>query len=283
MMMAMLTTTSTVVSALIERGELHAAWDALARVGCADGAVPDMPAFTLVLPVRGRLRLVGGDAKGSLQDFLESERRAAVSDLHNPVLLPWRASAVAAHLIEGNRDAAIALAADELARAQLWGTPGALGAAERLVGVAAGGDEGIEHLQVALELLAESPSRLEHARCLVDLGAALRRANRRAEAREPLRTGAELAERCGATALQRRALDELAATGARLRRVALSGPDSLTASERRVVDLAAEGLTNVEIAQALFVTRKTVEKHLGSAYSKLDITSRAQLPRAISG
>jgi DNA-binding CsgD family transcriptional regulator len=63
----------------------------------------------------------------------------------------------------------------------------------------------------------------------------------------------------------------------------LSGPDSLTASERRVVDLAAEGLTNVEIAQALFVTRKTVEKHLGSAYSKLDITSRAQLPRALAG
>ena len=78
--------------------------------------------------------------------------------------------------------------------------------------------------------------------------------------------------------MRRRALDELAATGARPRRFRLTGLDALTASERRVAEMAARGLGNVEIAQRLFVTRKTVEKHLGSVYSKLSINSRADLP-----
>jgi DNA-binding CsgD family transcriptional regulator len=56
---------------------------------------------------------------------------------------------------------------------------------------------------------------------------------------------------------------------------------TLTAAERRVADLAAEGLTNREIAQALFVSRKTVEMHLGHAYRKLDIHTRAELPAAL--
>lgn len=62
----------------------------------------------------------------------------------------------------------------------------------------------------------------------------------------------------------------------------LSGTDALTASERRVADMAASGLSNHEIAQALFVTRKTVEKHLGGVYAKLDIQSRDRLPEALS-
>ena len=61
----------------------------------------------------------------------------------------------------------------------------------------------------------------------------------------------------------------------------LSGPESLTASERRVADLAASGLSNPEIAQQLFVTRKTIEKHLGQVYLKLGLTARAELPSAL--
>ena len=66
-------------------------------------------------------------------------------------------------------------------------------------------------------------------------------------------------------------------TGAKVRRPESSGIDSLTPSERRIVDLAAGGATNAEIAQALFVTVKTVEMHLGNAYRKLGISSRRQL------
>ena len=69
--------------------------------------------------------------------------------------------------------------------------------------------------------------------------------------------------------LAERAPEELAATGARPRRSRLSGVDALTASERRVARMAARGVGNVEIAQSLFVTRKTVEKHLGNVYTKL--------------
>ncbi len=133
----------------------------------------------------------------------------------------------------------------------------------------------------AVELLAASPARLEHARALADLGAAQRRANRPAEARETLRSALDMARRCGATALAERAHGELLATGARPRRIYLRGVDSLTASERRVAAMAAEGWSNPEIAQALFVTRKTVETHLGHVYTKLGIGSRGELAPAL--
>jgi DNA-binding NarL/FixJ family response regulator len=109
----------------------------------------------------------------------------------------------------------------------------------------------------------------------------LRRANSRAEARDVLAAGLELAHACGATALAERTRTELLATGARPRRVARRGVDALTPSEGRVARMASEGQTNREIAQALYVTPKTVEVHLSSAYRKLDIRSRRDLPSAL--
>ena len=82
---------------------------------------------------------------------------------------------------------------------------------------------------------------------------------------------------CGATALVDRARDELRAAGARPRRTAVSGIDSLTPSERRVARMAADGMINREIAQSLFVTEKTVETHLGKTYAKLKVRSRTEL------
>jgi DNA-binding CsgD family transcriptional regulator len=90
-----------------------------------------------------------------------------------------------------------------------------------------------------------------------------------------------LATRCGARGLERRARTELAAIGVRPRTSDRSGADSLTASERRVVELAATGGTNREIAQTLFVTEKTVETHLGRAFRKLGVSSRRQLPEVL--
>ncbi|HEX6389416.1 MAG TPA: helix-turn-helix transcriptional regulator, partial [Solirubrobacteraceae bacterium] len=104
------------------------------------------------------------------------------------------------------------------------------------------------------------------------------RANQRAAARDPLRRGLDLAQQCGATLLAERAEQELEATGARPRRRELSGVDALTPSERRVAEMAAKGMSNPEIAQALFVTRKTVEMHLGRVYRKLDVHGREELP-----
>ena len=76
--------------------------------------------------------------------------------------------------------------------------------------------------------------------------------------------------------------DELAATGAHPRTILLSGLDASTASERRVAQMAAEDMSNKEIAQALFVTVKTVEQHLGRVYRKLDIGSRRELGAALA-
>src|SRR5581483_10356513 len=115
-----------------------------------------------------------------------------------------------------------------------------------------------------------------------ELGAALRRRNRRAEAREHLRAGVELAHRSGAAALARRANEELAATGARPRKLLAGGLESLTASERRVAEIAARDRSNREIAQELFVTVKTVELHLSNVYRKLGLESRRQLADALA-
>ncbi|HEX2265402.1 MAG TPA: LuxR C-terminal-related transcriptional regulator, partial [Solirubrobacterales bacterium] len=129
--------------------------------------------------------------------------------------------------------------------------------------------------------LEGSTARLEHAKALAALGSTLRRARQPTEAREPLRRALELAGACGAEGLAEHVRAELHAAGARPRRDALSGVESLTPSERRVATMAAEEMTNREIAQALFVTPKTVEVHLSNAYRKLDIRNRRQLAGAL--
>ena len=131
-------------------------------------------------------------------------------------------------------------------------------------------------------MLERSPARLEHARALIDLGAALRRANRRVEARGPLRDGLRIGGQCGAEALTERARTELRAAGGRPAQQSGGEIAQLTVSERRVAELAAEGLSNREIAQALFVTSKTVETHLSRTYLKLNVVRRTQLSRALA-
>jgi DNA-binding CsgD family transcriptional regulator len=153
--------------------------------------------------------------------------------------------------------------------------------AKRAAGVVAGGERGEALLREAVDDLERADARLERARALADLGAMLRRRNRRSEARELLREALDAAHRSGAGPLAAYAETELRATGARPRRVVLTGLDSLTASERRVAEFASEGLTNREIAQTLFITARTVEGHLTSAFRKLRLDSRDQLAGAL--
>ena len=135
----------------------------------------------------------------------------------------------------------------------------------------------MELLEQAVDLLHPSPARLEHTRALVDLGSVLRRINRRAAARDPLRRGLDLAERGGMLRLAHRARYELGACGARPRRSAVTGIESLTPAERQVADLTAAGASNREIAQRLYVTRRTVETHLTHVFAKLSISGRSEL------
>jgi len=246
-----------------------------------DGDLWETVMAGMLLFSRGHLRLAAGNARAALADFEQLRRRDELSGLDTPGI-PVRAGQALAQLQLGERDAARALAGEELERARRWDTPSALGFALRTAGLIEGGADGIELLRQSAAALDGAPARYEHARSLTELGAALRRAGHRRDAREPLRAALDLADRCGALRLAGRAREELVATGARPRRAARSGRDALTPSERRVAQLAADGLSNREIAQDLFVTVRTVEGHLTQTYSKLDVGSREQLAQALS-
>ena len=230
---------------------------------------------------RGRLRIETGSPERGVEDLLQVGETARLVPFDNPSDLPWRSWAAEGLRLLDRNDEARALAEEELVLARRWGDPHTIGASLRVLGLVEGGEAGLGRLREAVEVLAGSEARLEYARALVDLGAALRRANQRTEARERLREGVDLARTVGALGLAERANEEIAATGARPRKVLQTGLDALTASERRVAQLAADGMTNKEIAQTLFVTIKTVEVHLSHAYRKLEIGSRAQLDKAL--
>src|SRR4051794_23343350 len=198
-----------------------------------------------------------------------------------PSYLPWRSQAALAHLALGDHESAGRLAEEELELARAFGAPRALGMAKRAAGVVAGGDRGELLLREAIDAFERGEARLEKARALADLGALLRRRNRRTEARELLREALDAAHRAGARPLADYAETELRATGARPRRVVLTGLDSLTASERRIAELASQDLTNREIAQTLFITARTVEGHLTSVFRKLQLDSRDELCAAL--
>jgi DNA-binding CsgD family transcriptional regulator len=193
----------------------------------------------------------------------------------------WRVCAADALVALGDSPAARELATEQVTRAARFGAAGPLGAALRALGRSSPPAVAIAPLERAVAVLRDSSAQLEHMRALVELGAALRRRGRREAAREPLRLALHLADRGGAVRLAARAREELRAAGARPRRTALAGRDALTPAERRVVALAAEGHTNRQIAQQLFVTQRTVETHLTHAFAKLDITSRDQLAAAL--
>jgi DNA-binding CsgD family transcriptional regulator len=120
--------------------------------------------------------------------------------------------------------------------------------------------------------------RLDLAWVLHDLGRAAARSGEHAGAERRLRAALDLAHHCGAVRLQAQARRGLVELGRRPRRAASTGVEALTGSERRVAELAATGCTNRQIAQLLFVTERTVEVHLTSAYRKLGIRSRRDLP-----
>jgi len=189
----------------------------------------------------------------------------------------WRSEAAGALLELGDRERAEELAREALALARTFGAPRALARSLRTAGRVMGGEEGLELLEEAVAVSEPTPSRLETAYALADLGGELMRRRRRREGREALKLALELAHRCGATALSERIRGNLGAGGGRPARLELSGVEALTPAERKVCDLAAAELTNRQIAQTLFVTEKTVELHLTSAYRKLGIRSRFQL------
>ena len=226
---------------------------------------------------RARVRAATGRHEEALQEFLASREMEDAWGIRTPAHSTWRSDTVRLLTTMDRVDEALALADEDVARARRFGDPRPLGIALRAAGLAAATGT----LAESVAVLRPSPARLEFALSLLEYGAAQRRAGRRSEARDPLREAVDVAVECGATALAAKAHDELVAAGARPRRDPIESRSRLTASEARVARMAAEGMTNREIAQALFLTEKTIEVHLTSTYRKLDIGSRSQLPRAL--
>ena len=270
--------TGDLLATLVECGAVEQADRLLAEHGPDPGPLPGIAGATTLLRGRMALRSAQRRHAEALADAdellarLERRRHGAPGPL---------AEVARVCLAAGERERARALAAEELARALRWDTPGAIGAARRLLGEVSGGEAGRRELEQAVALLEATPCRLELAKALLALGAARRRANRRADAREPLRRALDLGERCGAPPLVEAAGLELRACGARPRRPLLSGPDSLTTSERRVAELAARGLSNPDVAQTLVVSRSTVESHLRAVFRKLGVSARSELSAAL--
>ena len=269
------------VDALTETDQPESADAALAAAGVGD---PPEGALTapLLLQSRARLRLSQHRPEEALADLLDAGERWAPFGHAHPGFASWHADAAEALVALGEPAEARRHAETHLQLAEQLGLPGPIGAGLRAVARTADRGERVALLERAAAVLAGSPAQLEQTRVLVDLGAALRRANRRADAREPLRRALDLAERNGMRLLARRARDELHAAGARPRRAALTGPHALTAAEHRVARLAAEGSSNREIAEQLYVTQRTVETHLTHVFAKLDIRARAELAVALT-
>jgi DNA-binding CsgD family transcriptional regulator len=271
---------ASLIDVLIERGDLVGAERELAG-SATTGEWPDVSWSGHLQYSRGCLRLAQARVREGADELLELARQLEQRGITGILGTPAPGQGAKALAALGEPEAARELAEAELAKARRWGTPGAIGTVLAARGVVEGGDRGAELLSEAVGLLERSPARLEHARALTDLGALLRRAGHRSEAREPLRAGFELARRCGALPLAKRAHGELGATGEKLRRFVAVGVESLTPSERRIAEMAAKGLTNRQIAQELFLTVKTIETHLHATYEKLDIPSRQELPGAL--
>lgn len=263
------------VDALIEQGRLDSAERLLADE--VDPAEDRWTTQAFLRVNRGRLRAVQGRTAEALTDFLGAGELVRRVGVDSPSWVAWRSNAALAHLALGDRDRARELADQELALARDLGAPRTLGKALHVAGLVHGGDEGELLLREALAALDRAGAVVDRAHVLCDLGAQLRRGNRRSASREYLRQALDIAHRAGASPLADRAETELRTAGARPRRVQLTGTDALTASERRVAELAAEGLTNRQIAQRQFVTARTVEGHLTSVFRKLDLASREQL------
>jgi len=270
---------SMLIHAQVERGRVDEAERWLDAV-----APPQLPALwdsAVLLCARSRLRTAQGRLDEAAADALDAGRimgpYGAGEGRDAPTLLAWRSTAAVAMAAQGRRRDAQRLARAEVELARRLGARRAVGVALRAAALADTGEERIAGLAESATVLGASPARLEHARALVALGVALRQRGHRAEARERLRDALDRATSCGAAALAAEARDELRLAGARPRRDRSRGRDALTAGELRVARLAADGRTNREIAERLFLTTRTVETHLTHAYAKLGISSRAEL------
>ncbi|UTI65168.1 AAA family ATPase [Paraconexibacter antarcticus] len=270
-------TLAGLVSVCVDRGDIPRALSALSTA--------DIPASRTESHLSwmhwavGRALAAAGDDVAAARAFdAGCAIQRGFPDDRTPVWEEGGADRIACSIRLGREREARADVEHTLAVARRAELRGLEGIALRLRGVL---DSDSDSLETSVQLLEQTPMRLELARSLCELGSARRRAGQRTQARAPLRRALDLAHACGARPLADRARQELTLAGARPRRDAETGRDALTAAERRVARLVASGRTNRETAQELFITVKTVEGHVAHIFRKLDIHRRTDLPAAL--
>ncbi|MET7528561.1 LuxR C-terminal-related transcriptional regulator [Streptomyces goshikiensis] len=268
------------VIALAERGRAAEAERLIADIDVEEAN--DSWELNRFLYARGVLRASVGDPAGALADFRECGRRQLGRDVESLVITPWRSAAAECLLLLGETPQALALAEEDSRYAAAWGTPRVRGRALRVLGAATGGRRGLELTAEAVGILRGTSLDIELIPALVTHGLQLTAAGQPRRARPLLREAATAAERLGAIRLSSSAERALRASGSRRWNTSLTGPDSLTAGERRIAALAADGRTNAEISELLHLALRTVETHLTSTYRKLGIRRRVDLRAVLS-
>jgi DNA-binding CsgD family transcriptional regulator len=227
--------------------------------------------------VLGLVAYWDGDAASGVAHFAEADRLAFAVDWRNPHMRPWTADYVEALLELGRLDEAARVLDVWEADATALARPRVLAQVTRCRGLIAAADGRVDD---AASLLGQAVVEHEHvgdrfdrARALLALGVVRRRQRKKASARSALEEALTVFTGLGAATWTEKARAEMGRIGGRTRE------HGLTAAERRVAALVAEGRTNREVAAALFVGERTVETHLSHVYAKLGVRSRAELAR----
>ncbi|MDX6371570.1 MAG: hypothetical protein QOD98_558 [Nocardioidaceae bacterium] len=234
-------------------------------------------AAALAHQAKGEVCAALGDAESAVAHFVKAGHLAPDAETD---VLPWRAGAALAHLRNGNARTAGDLAREHVERASREGAPYAMAGGLRALAAVDAGPDRIQHLLRARAVLAGTEAERLSAQIDTDLAGLLLLSNapdREERALALLRAAEDHAGRQELWPLQgrvRRLLDRL---GEQPRKVQTEAMAALTVSERRVARMAADGLTNRQIANELVVTVKAVEWHLSHVYRKLGISSRVNL------
>ncbi|RSN36358.1 LuxR family transcriptional regulator [Amycolatopsis sp. WAC 01416] len=247
------------------------------------GATQALFTHNYLLYARGRLRAATGEPELGYEDLRGCGRRLEHHGMRFPGFAPWRAHAARTALPLERTDAAARLAEEDLDAAERWGAPRILGGALTTAGLVRDdglGEEAERLLTKAVDVLGGSTAKLALAEALTELGVLQARHGQAEKAVGTLRPAVRSSKHCGARPLERRATEALRNARTSLA-TAKDNEHGLTKQEYRVALMAAQGLTNREIAEALHLTRRTVELHLSGAYRKLEITGRPELSSAL--